>query len=186
MTCIGAGNLLYARFFNEPLLAKLFKNWESIRDFFQLIVKLAHRNFFTLACLRCGSGIVAAAVYVSETRPSVHVLELARLLASFSPRVLASFPSQAREFLNYFKAIRGLKPRCHLLFIASAYKRRGYGSKLLKLVENCCAKSGCNWIVLDVYLRNPALHFYLKRGYKPITLVKWWGVAYVVMAKRLK
>ncbi|MCS7104333.1 MAG: GNAT family N-acetyltransferase [Thermofilaceae archaeon] len=186
MTCIGAGNLLYARFFNEPLLAKLFKNREYICEFFQLIVKLARRNFFTLACLRYGSEIAAAAIYVSEIRPSVHVLELAKLLAGFSPRVLVSFPSQAREFLNYFKAIRDLKPRCHLLFIASAYKGRGYGSKLLKLVEDCCAKTGYNWIVLDVYLRNPALHFYLKRGYKPITLVKWWGVAYVVMAKRLK
>ncbi|MEM1929505.1 MAG: GNAT family N-acetyltransferase [Thermofilaceae archaeon] len=187
VSCSGAEKVLYHRFRGEPFLAEALKGSRQLYEFFKGLVELARQGYPRLICAKLGTEVAAAAVYtVPERLRARQLVELLKLLLRTAGlRVLFRSLRSARSFWAYAKALRGLEPSGHLLFIASAIEGMGYGSLLLKLVERACARAGCKWIVLEVHVGNPAVRFYLKRGYRPRGSVEWLGARYLLMAKPL-
>lgn len=72
-----------------------------------------------------------------------------------------------------------------MLFIASLLPGRGYGSKLLEIVEGECRRLGRRAVVLEVDLENRALMFYARRGYAPLAVTKFAGRDFLLMVKPL-
>lgn len=185
--CLGAEKVLYLRFRGEPLLSRTLKSRWHVYELFRTLVEFASYGYPRLICVKRGGRVAAAAAYTVPERPrvvlSLKLLKLALLASRWGALVgfLRSIPS----FLAYARVLQGLKPSGHLLFIASAIEGKGYGSLLLRILERACARSGCDWLVLEVYAENPAARFYFKRGYRPRLLIEWLGARYLLMAKPL-
>lgn len=186
-SCRGAEAILSYRFRREPALRKTLRSEAAVYAFFAILASSARRGFPRIVCVHRGSKVVAVALYVPPGRPSIAQLaRLAGILALLSPRSLLAATAWAARSGAYVRTLSVFKPRCHLLFIASAVSGRGYGSAALELVETLCAGEGGFWVTLEVLRENPALLFYAKRGYRPVAATVYAGSLYVAMCKRLR
>ena len=75
---------------------------------------------------------------------------------------------------NYFE---GMMFEIAELGVASAFQRRGFGSKIMGILEAKLAGYGVSAVNLQTSRNLPAFEFYLKNGYEEVTenvtLMKW-------------
>ena len=184
MTCRLA-HVLYAGFREDPSFRRLLGEPGCVYAFFEVVEELARQGVLTALCLRAGEVTASVAVLSLGARPSRVKLPrgLARLLACLGARGLLNLVAWLAWAPRYARAYSKLERACHLLFIASLAPGRGYGSELLKRVEKACRSAGARAVALEVDVENPALLFYAKRGYTPLTATVFAGRHYLLMAK---
>lgn len=183
-----AVNILYWGFRRDPTLRAMFRGSSGIYSFFKTLLECSVSGAFSVLCLRDRGRVVAVAV-VSKGGVSclwIRLLPVAfKLAIAVSLRGVAKALAFSPYLRRYTSALRGICCTCHLHFIASIAPGRGYGSRLLKLVEEWCCKHACNCVTLEVDAENRALIFYVKRGFRPLQSVPFLGRLYVVMVKPL-
>jgi len=138
----------------------------------ELLVSLARLGALKLVCVE-DSGAAASAALLAAGRAQLSgkpgVSAAARLLAFLAAclklRGLLLLTGSAAWFPRYRRILRQVEKPCHLLFIASLLPGRGYGSRVLKTVEEECRRLGRQAVILEVDLENRALMFYARRGY---------------------
>ncbi len=183
-----AVKVLYWGFRRDPTLRAAFRGSSGIYSFFKTLLECGEFGAFSVLCLRDRERAVAVAV-VSKggvSRLGIRLLPVALRLAAIASlkgvaKILAFLPYLRR----YISALREFDCTCHLHFIASIAPGRGYGSRLLRLVEEWCCKHACNHVTLEVDAENRALIFYVKRGFRPLQTVPFLGRLYVLMVKPL-
>jgi len=178
-------HVLYAGFKEDPSFRRLLGGPSCIYTFFEVIEELARQGVLAALCLKVGGATASVAVLSISARPSRVVLPrgLARLLACLRLRGLLTLAAWLAWAPRYARAYSRLGEACHLLFIASLAPGRGYGSKLLRRVEELCRSAGARTVALEVDIGKPALLFYAKRGYTPLALTVFAGRYYLLMAK---
>lgn len=181
-------NILYWGFRADPTLKMVFKRSSGIYSFFKILLECAEPSAFSVLRLEDHGCTVAAAI-VSKGGINclgIHFLSMAlKLAAIISLRGVVQTLAFLPYFRRYVSAFQRFDCTCHLHFIASIAPGRGYGSKLLKLVEEWCCKHACGYVTLEVDAGNKALMFYVKRGFKPLQSVPFLGRLYVLMVKPL-
>ncbi len=185
--CPQAPRTLYWAFRGDPLFTRVFREKGRVLSFFEAIGDFLREGALLSVCVREKGVTVAVAVLsfaLSWTRVPRRALWL--LARSLGPRGLLEVASWLGQSLRYWAATRRLENYCHLLFLASAVGRRGYGSLALSAAEKACRRIGGAGILLDVDAENPALLLYYRRGYRPLGEAFFSGRRYVVMAKPFK
>lgn len=185
--CCGAHRVFYARFKGERALSKVVRGEQALLELFRSLTELASCcGGLRSLCVKLGNRVAAAAIYsVPERLPLRQAPVYLGLLRLFRWSAAAAALRHAGSLLAYARSMRRLERAGHLLFIASAAEGRGYGSLLLKLVERLCARAGCEWLALEVDVCNPAVRFYVKRGYRPHLSIECAGARYLLMVKPL-
>lgn len=80
--------------------------------------------------------------------------------------LLVSFQGEDVGFASYEVNYDSLTTKIHKLYVLPDAHGRGVGKNLLNVIENAAKNSDNSKIVLNVNKFNPALHFYLKTGFK--------------------
>jgi len=185
--CAEAPRVLYWAFRGDPLFQRVFKDSGCLLRFFEALAAAAGAIGAAVICVsKDGKTLSVAVLHLGGERLLPTFPKLARILACLGLAGLREVASWAGQAARYSSAVRRAGRGCHLLFLGSLVRGRGYGSRALWLAERACAKAGREAIVLDVDAENPALLFYYKRGYRPLGEATFSGRRYVVMAKRLE
>jgi len=180
--------VLYSGFKQDPTFRKLLGEPSCVYTLFEVVEDLTRRGILSALCLRVGRAVASAAVLSLGARPRRVVLPrgLARLLACLGLRGLLTLAAWLAWAPRYAKTYSRLGKACHLLFIASLARGRGYGSRLLRQVEELCKSAGARAVALEVDVENPALLFYAKRGYTSLVVTVFAGRSYLLMAKLIQ
>lgn len=186
--CAGIHKILYIAFRDDPLFQKLFNDKAKLLEFFKAIETLSvSRTLRSICVLEEGHPVSVAVLELANvSRLSVNGETLRHFIHSISPSLLYEVAGWSGESVKYWKSLRSIQDSCHLLFLASMVRGRGYGSLALKVAEGICRKLGKSWIVLDVDKENRALKLYYKRGFQPLGEACFSGRTYIIMGKPLQ
>jgi len=193
VSCCRAALTLFKGFRSDPLANSLLRSPSCLYIFFELLVSLARLGALKLVCVE-DSGAAASAALLAAGRAQLSgkpgVSAAARLLAFLAAclklRGLLLLTGSAAWFPRYRRILRQVEKPCHLLFIASLLPGRGYGSRVLKTVEEECRRLGRQAVILEVDLENRALMFYARRGYAPLAVTRFAGRDFLLMVKEFQ
>lgn len=183
---------LFRGFKEDPLMRKLFRDLTCLYSFFELLVSLARLGVLRVTCVE-ERGVVASAALLSarhvRLRITLRIIAAVKLLAILARcldlRGVLRFIRSLAWLPRYMHYLLQIEKPCHLFFIASLLPGRGYGSKLLKDVEEECRRLGGRSVMLEVDLENRALTFYARRGYRPLALTRFADRDFLLMEKPL-